>query len=881
MTVKVNLQDWSKFLSERTVNNGFFLQNAYVGDAVENLLMRANFPKANIKKLNNYRQGAKNRSAISAYSFNEESVDRSGNNIISSSGLRARFWGMPTNKKDISVKDILADAIDKELSVFEKALGEKPFVSPSFITLSKDISTLSTDALRLVDYSFTGTDSAVYSEYFNGVFDGYYIPTDSGNQYIIINIAYGGVRVYLDDVLIINKWKLATSQERHQSALLNLQAGVPRKIRIEFWHSFNNSGAASFRISLYKALQGFGDVLVSASQCCTIVALDSVGSKNTSSVVSNLDSNNHRNNAIYINSPKLNQIGGLTSDTSNKAVLLESNAYIRIPYSANTNVVNTSSVNYTGDWSIEIYAKFASGVFSSDGEYISNWNNSASTSGFEFFNNSSSHGFKIKTTANTVVSTETVSSNTALSNSAFTHLMVTYGDGVLSYYVNGSVVESKTLTGTPIDWASKNTTIGGRGASYSGGAEVAPATIRSFIIDEFAVYNKTLSASDVSERYTEAVMQPLTQFAFLYGNENSLSEIMNDITFADMGRMYINELNIANYEHFYRFFEPSINQHSAVQTSLSDSTNIIDGNYVVQLQCNKVVVPVASVQTAGLARQQLWVAPDKSTLAVTKITANLTANANVVYVTNTIDPVFSDTGYIQIDSEVIKYLSKTATSFNGLERGQFQTTAASHLTDAKAKETRYYDIKFDKAPAFNVRSPLISAIDFENPDKVSILRYIPGPYGAELLLAASESVDVGSVVYLQGDDVFTDIPYTTTIAGTPVVITEQNIQIKEQSSSLADSIKKYGVKDITIQSNFITDSVHAKKLADFIIDKTQTPVPILNITTTVLPKTQLGDRIRITSLGALDITNTDYWVISYNTSVGDQVTQSLILRKVS
>ena len=58
-------------------------------------------------------------------------------------------------------------------------------------------------------------------------------------------------------------------------------------------------------------------------------------------------------------------------------------------------------------------------------------------------------------------------------------------------------------------------------------------------------------------------------------------------------------------------------------------------------------------------------------------------------------------------------------------------------------------------------------------------------------------------------------------------------------------------------------------------------MPILNITTTVLPKTQLGDRIRITSLGALDITNTDYWVISYNTSVGDQVTQSLILRKVS
>ena len=48
-----------------------------------------------------------------------------------------------------------------------------------------------------------------------------------------------------------------------------------------------------------------------------------------------------------------------------------------------------------------------------------------------------------------------------------------------------------------------------------------------------------------------------------------------------------------------------------------------------------------------------------------------------------------------------------------------------------------------------------------------------------------------------------------------------------------------------------------------------------------MPKIQLGDRIRITSLSALDIVNTDYWVISHNLSIGDNVTQNLVLRKVS
>lgn len=879
MTVSANLQDWTKYLSERTINYGFLLQNTYVDEAVQNLLLRANFPKADIERLQNYKQGARARGAVASYSFNEDTVDRSGNNIIPATGLRARFWGMPTNKKDVSVKDILADAIDKELSPMDKALGEKSFTSPTITALSKTISSSSAYALDLNDYTFTGTDGTVYSEYYNGVFDGYYIPTDSGLQQIIIRIAYGGVRVYLDDIVILNRYNLTTTSTRFASSSVNLTAGVPRKIRIEFYHSFNTGGVASFDITLYKALSGGSDVLVSANECCTIVALDSIGSKDPSRILTVADANNHRNNAVYINSPKLSQPSFLISDINDKSVLLESNSYIRIPSDASIDVTTNAR------WSIEFYGKFHNGAFSSDGEYLSCWNNSTSTAGFEFFNNSTSHGFKVKAIANSVVVTETVSSNTALSNSSASHLVATFDGSNLKYYVNGSLSSTEPVAGSIVSWASKPITIGGRGATYTAGAEVAPATIRSFYADEFAIYNECLTSTQVSNRYTEANMQPLTQFAFLYGNEDSIRGIMDGITFADMGRVYVDETDHARYEHYYRFFEPTINQHAVIQTSISDSTNITSADYVVSLQCNKVVVPVAGIQTSSSSVQNLWTAPDNASLAVTALTANLASNASgidsAMYVVTTLDPVYPDTGYLKIDNEIIKYISKTAVSFNGLERGQFQTTAAAHALGAKVRESRYYDLKFDKAPAYNIKSPFVSSILFDSPARVEISRYLPYAYGAELIVSATTDVEQGKLAWLQGTNPETQYPYATTIGGTAVEMTEQNTQVKEQSASTDVSIKKYGIKDLTIQSPFITSSVHAKKLADFIIEKTQLPVPIINISVTAMPKVQLGDRIRITALNALDIVNTDYWVISHSTTIGDTVTQNLVLRGVS
>jgi hypothetical protein len=884
MTVSASMQDWTKYLNEKSIKYGFLESNAYAGDAIEALLLRANFPKSDIYKLNKYSKGALLSGAIAGYSFDEDTIDRSGNNIVPSTGLRARFWGMPSNKRDISVKDIQADAIDKQLTKLDLALGQTKFISPSFTALSKSISSNSSNAVQLVDYSFTGTDSTVYTDYYNGVFDGYYIPRSSGNQTIVVNVTGGGVRVYLDDAIILNKFRNHESNTRLESSTVNLTAGVPRKIRVEFFHPENNGASPNFRISLLKNVGG-SDVIITADECTTIAPSDSIGVRNGPTTLTSQDPYLMRNNGVYINNPKLSQTTGLVSDPEDTSVLLESSAYIRIPNHQSINVVNANSTLYTGEWSFEFYGKFNNGSFSDDGEYISNWANATPTSGFEFFNTSASNGFKIRTLSSSSVITETVSSNTALSSSEFSHVFVTFDETKMYYYVNGDLKANTTLVGTPIAFAN-DVTIGGRGASYTANVgEVAPSTIRSFIVDEFYIYNSSLDASQVKDRYIESQIQPLTKFAFLYGNDQTIKQIIDDITFAELGRLYINELGQAKYEHYFRFFEPSIPQHSNIQSTISDSNFIIDAGFSVQLQCNKVTIPLSGVQKGTGSRQQLWVAEEDTTLATVELSANLTSNANVVFFSSNTDIPFPSAGLIKIGSEIIKYNSRTGNSFTNLERGQYQTVAASHTINngnaSKIRETKYYNVTFQKAPAFNVDSPFITAIRIEEPDLIEIHKYLPYPYGAELIVAASNTAPVGKIVFLQGVDRETQYRFATSIAGQAVETAENNSDIKTQSSSVNESIKKYGLKDITIESEFINDAVHAQKLADFIISKTQIPVPILNVNTIIMPKIQLGDRIRISNITSLGIVNTDYWVLSYSRSIGDSFSQQMIVRQVS
>lgn len=886
MQVSVKANDWSKFLTEKQITRGFFQQDSTAGDAIHNLIMSANFSKADYKQLIPHSKEPNRIDAVAHYSFNEPTVDRSDNAIIPSTGLRARFWGIQSGDEN-NVKNIYSDTMEMELTLVEKAIAYdknlqvNKLVPPSFVTLSKDISITANACLDLNDYVFTAVNGDSYSEYYNGVVDGYYVPSESGVQELFIKVKDGGVRVFLDNNLIINEWfnheAALTDVSSTISQNLDLDAGVPYPIRIEFFHTVGD-----FNIELWGSVGG-DDFQISHTDCYTVAAYDNCGSRDETFLISSKNANHQRNDGIYVSNPTLGQPTGIISETNKKSVSISSPSYIRIPYDLSIDVVNSSSVNYSDEWSIELYAKLPS-TYDNAGEYLSNWSNASSTSGFEFFNNSSAHGFKVVKNNGTV---KTVSSATPLSTTNFSHIFVTHKDGVVKYYVNGGYVAQVDGVGSLAHWVN-DITIGGRGAFYTeyvseavAYGETMSGAKRSLTIDEFVIYRKALSAEQITNRYITTKIQPLTVFPFLYGNEQSAREIVDNISLADFGRMYVDETDFIRYDHFYRFFESSIDQHANSQMTFSGLTNIVSGDFNVQLQVNKVTVNISGLASSLQGRQGLWSPDDPTTLGVVNLTSNITASSNTLPVSSTKHPPFGKNGYLKIDNEVVKYTGITANTFQGIERAQLGTVAATHNANTKVREVRYYDIKYDKAPAFNILSPFITAIEFEDVDLVEIQLYKPTAYVAEFAIAASNNVEVGDFVYFQGSDPLTGSEQFASIAGTPIITTEQSTQIKSQSATLSDDIRKYGLKEIVIDNPYISSADHAKKIADFMVSKLNQPVPILTISSLAMPRLQLGDRITVEDFKTLGIeTATDYWVVSHSLNVGDSLDHSITLRKV-
>lgn len=896
MQVSAQLADWQKFAAEKIVNNGFLMQDTTVAQGVEHLLLRTNFPQANISYLQKPSITYPKNGAILHLGFDEKITDRENKTREIANSLRARFVEVLNNDLQKRVKDIMLDANDRDLSVLEKALDVKYFFTPALTTKSTTISTQdqgSTVALNFTTGTWTKDDgSTSVSEYYNGVFDGFYVPSTSGNQKIVIDIKRGGVKVYLNKILIINKWYVIESGTGTpvtiESALYNLTAGKAYELRIEFFTDASKTGDP-FVIKLKKDTGSQSFIL--ASEVYTMAALDRLGSKDdqeyltfdsgtgrwtVAAAQNTIERAARRNNGIYKGTLTIGESSGIVSDTDSRSVLLDGNSYIRVPYHSSFNIFSNTSHNYTGDTTITCYVKFHNGSFANDGEYISVWNNASSNSGFELYYNANSHGLKIVTSSGT----ETISSNVSLSNSAFSLLTFTLSDSILKYYVDGVLQNTVTLAGTPLSFANKDLTIGGRGASYSGG-EVAPSANRSLYIDEFAIFNKTLNATQIKNDYIETKIQPLLTIPFIFGNEQSIQQIINDISLSDLGRLYIDESENARYEHYYRLWESTIDQHANVQQTFSDSTNIIEASYNVQLQVNKVIVKLKGVASNRSALQGLWQAEDPTTLGIVSLASNLANNATTILVNTTDSPAFPKSGYLMIDDEVVKYSNISSNAFLEVERAQFNTFATSHNTSSTVREAKYYNIQFDKAPAFKIKSPLITAAQDLEPALAQIVKYEPNPYGANLVVAASTSALPGSLVYLQGQDVITNSRFFAAIAGVAIETQDVRGEVQEKKVVLDDNIRKYGLKELIIENDFITTLEQANAFASFIINKASDPVPVIELTVTPTPRLQLGDRIRISSFDAFDIINGDYWVVQSQSQFGTSSSQQITIRKVS
>ena len=897
MNVTANLSNWSKFSQDKTITKGFLLQETTVAESVEHLLLMTNFPRKDISYLINPDKFYSKSNSVIHLNFNEKNVDRANNSRTVASSLRARLYKVP---QDGNPRDIRLDLLDKYLSTYEKALDIRTSVAPSKNTTSKEISDQSGEskALNWISGQFTDKSNVVVDSFFNGVFDGYYVPSNSGEQRLILGINKGGFRVYLNQVKIIEKWMFVDSgtntPESFSSDLYNLTAGKIYSIKIEFFAEEKITNQP-FKIFLKKEYDSVIDWVYS-HECYTMTAEDNYGNRTLGSYltfasntwtptanVNIIERSGRQSNGLLLANAKISEPSGVVSDEDSRSVLLESNAYIRIPYHQSFDVFDSNSIAHTGEFTIQVYAKMHNGSFSNTGEYISCFNNASPTSGFEFYSNSASNGFKIITSNGL----QTISSNTALSNSNFSLITITYSDSTLKYFINGDLKNTITTAGTLLPFTGKDITIGGRGASFSAEAgeafavENAPIVIRSFYIDEFNISNIVFDDEMIVNTYVQTQMQPVQVMPFIFGNDQSIGQIIDEISLADLGRLYFDEFNTARYEHFNRLFESSINQHANVQYTLSDSSNIIDASYNVQLQTNKVTVKTQGVANNITSKQGLWRADSPTSVAVVSLTGSLSNSDTSMTVTSTDDPSFPKTGYLIIDSEIVKYGNTTSNSFTSLERGQFETAAALHNSNTIVREVKVYDrLLFEKSPAYMIELPLITNITDVKPPKLELIRYNPSPYGAVLIIAASNNNSAGSIVYLEGQDNETGVTHFTSIAGIPVVVTDVNQEVKEQKATLDDNIRRYGLKEITIDNQFITNFDHAKKLANFIISKVSEPVPILNLNILTVPKLQLGDRIRISTMDSFDIINGDYWVISSDFSYDKSLSQSVVLRKV-
>ena len=374
---------------------------------------------------------------------------------------------------------------------------------------------------------------------------------------------------------------------------------------------------------------------------------------------------------------------------------------------------------------------------------------------------------------------------------------------------------------------------------------------------------------------------------FLFGDSQDVFSLMQEIATADLGMFYFNEYNKFNYHHYNRFYETFIDQHTTVQKSISDELFIMSGSTPIDIQANKVTIMVHNPTLEAVGRQQIWRAPSPTTVTIAGLTGDMNATQTSISVTTTDGEYpWYDSGYCKIDNEIMQYNSKTSNSLNGLKRGLFGTVADSHTAivgglTTKVREAKYFSLKYSQAPALDVRIPLIAAIDSESTPLVSLDVWEPTPFGAELVVSASNDVKIGDLVYVEGKNKILGLDYYASIAGRPINVKSSSEQVVEQSESNHPSIKKYGLKSIEITNKFITSATWADTLATFIRDKFQDVIMILSVGIAGVPQLQLGDRLKIGAFDNLSIANKEYWVIEISSKFDGSLVQELKLREAS
>lgn len=415
-------------------------------------------------------------------------------------------------------------------------------------------------------------------------------------------------------------------------------------------------------------------------------------------------------------------------------------------------------------------------------------------------------------------------------------------------------------------------------------------------LSNFAYYNYPLSSTSVYDHYRTSSISIVPNFKYLYVKDSTYWDAMLKIATADLGMFYIDENGNFRYEYRNTLYQNETNRYQVSQIDFSDDVNITTGSFVTEVQTNKVNVKINKSSFDANKTEQIWSAEAMESLVISKITADISPTSNSIPLNNIDNPVWIPSGYVKIDDEIIKYGAINNRQLVNLERGLFGTTAAWHQSQSRAREARYYKVEYSNSPASVVNYPAITQEQFEN--TVSIDYFISNNYTAEILVSANDpgpaihtenAIDYyfkrgdgySNLIILQGDDPLSGDNNIFEISGVPVVTSQSKEVVNQLSSDLASNIRKFRLKEITIDNDFVANKNYAQIIADTIIGYFSNPVKIINISCLGVPQLQLGDLITITNFYALGITNEKFWVIENKLTYDGGIKQDLVLRQYS
>ena len=391
-------------------------------------------------------------------------------------------------------------------------------------------------------------------------------------------------------------------------------------------------------------------------------------------------------------------------------------------------------------------------------------------------------------------------------------------------------------------------------------------------VSNFSFYDYALADDNIYKHFVSASVSLISTYRYLYAADETYWDAMLSIATADLGMFYIDEYGVFRYEFRNFIHEEIFERYQNSQYSFSDDLNIIEGNYINEVQTNKITVAVKKISIESTATSGLWAASDGESLITGTLAALMTPESNQIVLASTTDPYWLSSGYVKIDDEIIRYASINGNSLGGLERGYFGTTASWHSVGSSAREVKYFNVAYSSKPAAAVKYPLVTN-NFVDVDKFSATAS-----SSEIIVSVNEYAPKNMTYLLSGTNALTNIKDYFLLAGVAVSNSSSEELVTDMSSEITSNLRRYGVKELKIDNPFIQNSAYAKLVADYVLGYYQEPVRILEMEILAVPSLQLGDLITVSKFDDLGIVDKKYWVVSSSISYDGGIKHSLSLR---